>query len=280
MSLSLYFDRFPCTVSAVASAESPTKTTELVLLHGWGMHGLVWDEVMPELLTRFNVTVIDMPGFGRSPMPGGEYNLEYLVEHVLACAPEKAVWVGWSLGGLVAIQIAASFPERVSGLITVAASPRFTANERWPVAMKPELLQGFYDILLEDWEGTLIRFLALQCKDSATLRSDIRQLRELVYFHGLPAQKALRCGLEILAHTDLLDALANIRCPTLHIYGEKDNLIPVGVSKAILEFQPEAQVAILKGVSHVPFVSVPDLFVQALNDFAVANELIAGVCVE
>lgn len=277
MSLSLYFDRFPCARSNVSSEENDAIIPELVLLHGWGMHSLVWDEVMSELLTRFHVTVVDLPGFGRSPMPGGNYNLEYLVEHVLACAPEKAVWVGWSLGGLVAMRIAANFPERICGLVTVATSPKFTANEHWPIAMKPELLQGFYDILLEDWEGTLIRFLALQCKDSATMRSDIRQLRELVYFHGLPAQKALRCGLEILAQSNLLDEIGNIQCPTLHIYGENDNLIPVGVSKAILEFQPRAQVAILKGVSHVPFMSVPDLFVQALYDFALENGLVAGV---
>lgn len=266
MALTLYHDTFACT-------GEQQQARDLVLLHGWGMHSLIWDNVIPSLLESFRITVIDLPGFGRSPIPGGDYNLDYLVEHVLAVAPEKALWMGWSLGGMVAMQIAAQFPQRCDGLITVASTPQFVADERWPVALNAEVLQGFRNLLEEDWEGTLIRFLALQCKDSDTMRDDIRVLKELVYFHGLPSQKALRNGLQILQDVHLLDELQNIQCPTLHIYGEKDNLIPVGVSAAIQPFQPNARTSIIKGASHVPQVSAPDLLVAAMWDFLRENPL-------
>lgn len=260
MALALYHDTYTHTGSNKCPAD-------LVLLHGWGLHSLVWDAVMPALLEQFQVTVIDLPGLGRSPVPGGDYNLDYLVEHVLAVAPQNAIWIGWSLGGMVAMQIAAQFPERVKALITVASTPQFVADERWPTALKPELLQGFRNLLDEDWEGTLIRFLALQCKDSDTMRDDVRMLKEIVYFHGLPAQKALRCGLEILRDVRLLDELKKIQCPTLHVFGEKDNLVPVSASSALRQYQPDAQTAVIKGVSHVPFLSAPELFVAACRDF-------------
>ena len=225
MALTLYHDRFRCT----ANADNPP---ELLLIHGWGMHSLVWDEVMPALLERFQVTVVDLPGLGRSPIPGGDYDLDYLVEHVLAVAPDNAVWMGWSLGGMVAMRAASQHPERVRALITVASTPKFIADESWPLAVNAEVLDAFYTVLLEDAEGTLIRFLSLQCKGSDTIKDDIRALKGLVHFHGLPAQKALRCGLEILQSVDLRDDLLGVQCPTLHVFGERDHLIPVGVSEA------------------------------------------------
>ncbi|HET8708241.1 MAG TPA: alpha/beta fold hydrolase, partial [Pseudomonadales bacterium] len=120
MSLTLYHDVF--------RSES-AHPQALVVLHGWGLNAVVWDDIMPALLKHFEVTVIELPGFGRSPMPSGDYTLDYLVEHVLKVAPERAVWLGWSLGGVVATQIAAQFPMRVEALVTVATNACFVANE-------------------------------------------------------------------------------------------------------------------------------------------------------
>ncbi|HVK98564.1 MAG TPA: pimeloyl-ACP methyl ester esterase BioH [Dongiaceae bacterium] len=260
MALTLYHDTY-------AHTGDLSQPPDLVLLHGWGLHSLVWDAVMPALLEQFQVTVIDLPGLGRSPVPGGQYDLDYLVEHVLTVAPEKAVWIGWSLGGMVAMRIAAQFPERISALITVASTPQFVADANWPTALKPEMLQGFRNLLDEDWEGTLIRFLALQCKDSDSMRDDVRTLKDILYFHGLPAQKALRHGLEILRDVRLLDDLPRIQCPTLHVFGENDNLVPVTAAAAIRVNQPSAQTAIIRGASHVPFLSAPELFIAACREF-------------
>lgn len=260
MALTLYHDRYRCT----GNVEHPP---ELVVLHGWGMHSLVWDDVMPALLERFQVTVIDLPGLGRSPIPGGEYTLDYLVAHVLAVAPPQALWMGWSLGGMVAMRAAARFPQRVLALVTVASTPKFIADEHWPVAMKAEVLDAFFTLLQEDAEGTLIRFLSLQCKGSDTIKRDIRALKDLVYFHGIPSRNALVGGLRILQQVDLRDDLPSIQSPTLHVFGERDHLVPVGVSEAVARLQPQAQTAIIKGVAHIPFLSAPDLFMAACHDF-------------
>lgn len=260
MTLQLYYDQFQYEGDQV-------EPLDMVLIHGWGMHSAVWDKVMPELVKHYRITQIELPGFGRSPMPGGEYNLDYLVEHVLKVAPEKAIWLGWSLGGSVALKVASQFPERVMSLIGCAATPCFVQAENWPHAMAKKIFDGFYSFLLEDWEGTLIRFLSLQCKGSETIKEDIRFLKETVYHHGLPATKALRCGLEVLATTDLRQELEQLVCPCAWIFGEKDNLVPLSVAADIKALNNKAEWAAIQGASHVPFVSHPELFVQALTDF-------------
>ena len=133
--------------------------------------------------------------------------------------------------------------------------------------MHPEVLSAFSQLMEEDAEGTLIRFLALQCKGSETIKEDIRQLKELLYFHGIPARQALRGGLSVLQNSDLRLELETITCPTLFVLGDQDHLVPVGVSQLLAQGYPQAQTAILKGVSHVPFLSAPELFLKACRDF-------------
>lgn len=260
MALQLYHDIF----KSESTAENPP---EIVLVHGWGLHSLVWDDVIPGLLKHFQVRVVDLPGMGRSPVSAGQYDLDYLVDHLVAVAPEKAVWMGWSLGGMAVLRLAEKYPEKVSAVINVASTPRFVQDQDWPNAVAEKILNGFYTYLLEDWEGTLIRFLALQCKNSESQKEDIRKLKELLFFHGLPANQALRGGLEILGQTDLRQTLKNMNIPVMYLFGEKDNLIPAQVAEDIKALNANITVAHIIGSSHVPFVTAPDLFLQAINDF-------------
>lgn len=263
--MQLYHDIFTPTACAEAEAK------DIVLLHGWGMNSLVWDDIMPGLLKQHRVTVIDLPGLGRSPVPGGDYNLDYLTRHVAEVAPGNAIWMGWSLGGLIAMNMAIQHPERVSALVSVASTPSFvTRNDQhgqWHCAMPEKILNGFMEIFEEDAEGTLIRFLALQCKDSPTIRKDIKKLKEMVYFYGLPAPQALRHGLQILRSEDLRSQLKQINCPTLFVLGRYDNLVPVGVSQAIHEYMPDADVAIIEETAHAVIISSPELFLTAVDEF-------------
>ncbi len=240
---------------------------ELVLLHGWGLHSIVWDDIMPGLLAHFQVTVIDLPGMGQSPLPNDDYTLDFLVGQVAGVMPENAHVLGWSLGGLVALRLALTHPARVRSVITTGTSPRFTSAPDWPAAMAPEVLEKFSEVLREDENGTLIRFLALNCKGSPTLRDDVRKLKDILYFCGLPAGRALRGGLDMLRDTDLRQTLHQIGVPLMMIFGENDHLVPAAVQADIAALHPGATLAMLKDLAHVPFVSAPDLFLQPVLDF-------------
>lgn len=120
---------------------------DLVLLHGWGFHSGIYRSLAKQLSLQYRVTVIDLPGFGRSKIFSGSYKMKNVVNRLLQCTPKKAIWLGWSLGGLLAIWAARHFPQRINKLITVCCNPKFVKNgyvgneeeERWPGIEKSHL---------------------------------------------------------------------------------------------------------------------------------------------
>jgi pimeloyl-[acyl-carrier protein] methyl ester esterase len=253
-SLTLFHNTYRCTGAQADNA------ADLVLLHGWGLHSIVWDDIMPGLLQHFRVTVIDLPGMGQSPMPAGDYTLDYLAEHVGAILPPQCHLLGWSLGGLVALKLASERPQQVLSLTMVASTPKFVAEGEWP-GVDARLFDRFMEVFDEDAEGTLIRFLALNCKDASTVRDDVRKLKEILYFCGLPAPRALRGGLAVLRDTDLREQLAALTLPRLMLFGEHDNIVPKVTAEELAACHA---VQVLSDVSHVPFVSQPESFLLAL----------------
>jgi pimeloyl-[acyl-carrier protein] methyl ester esterase len=241
---------------------------DIVMLHGWGLHGGVFATLAENLAPRFRITLIDMPGHGRSPPPQQTLNLSTLTEMVGAVAPFHAHWLGWSLGGLVAAQLALTAPARVEKLILTNSSPRFITGKDWPWAMDPTVLAGFAQALQEDYHGTLERFLSLQISpSSAQERLILRQLREMLLQFPIPAEQALRDGLAILRSADLRKQFSTLQCPLLMILGGRDRLVPAGIAPAVNDMLATAQVILIKGAGHAPFLSHQREFLASLTAF-------------
>ncbi len=239
---------------------------DLVLLHGWGLHGGLWRGVMPALAEHHRVHAVDLPGHGRSPLPANGFTLENVAATVADAVPANAAWVGWSLGGMVALA-AALAGEPISKLVLLGALPRFTRDEGWPDATPPEVLAGFAADLADDYKTTLNRFLALQCRGSERAREELRLLRGELFAHGEPAPEALSGGLAILQQTDLRHRLAEIRQPCLLLQGERDTLAPLAAAEQAAAMIPDNRLQVIKGAGHAPFISHPDTFVAALRAF-------------
>ncbi|HFQ8226122.1 TPA: pimeloyl-ACP methyl ester esterase BioH [Citrobacter amalonaticus] len=234
----------------------------LVLLHGWGLNAEVWHCISEELSSHFTLHLVDLPGFGRS-QGFGAMTLGEMAERVLDQAPEKAIWLGWSLGGLVASQVALTHPERVQALVTVASSPCFSARDAWP-GIKPDVLAGFQQQLSEDFQRTVERFLALQTMGTETARQDARALKKTVLALPMPPVTVLNGGLEILKTVDLRESMTSLTVPFLRLYGYLDGLVPRKVVPLLDALWPESESLIFAKAAHAPFISHPDAFCQAL----------------
>lgn len=244
---------------------------DVVLLHGWGLNSEVFASLTPRLATAYRITLIDLPGHGRSPAPKYAQNLTTLAEAIAAFAPAHAAWLGWSLGGMIATQLALISPARVKKLILVASSPRFIIDATWPCAMAPEVLSGFAQALHEDYRGTLERFLSLQTAPGTAGRETLRQLRDTLLQFAAPDPQALDNGLAILRSADLRGRYPALHCPVLAILGERDRLVPAAAGAAIKSLLPLAQVEIIKGAGHTPFISHRRQFITLVTEFLVGT---------
>ncbi len=240
---------------------------ELVLLHGWGLHSGIWNLLVEDLAKNFRVHLVDLPGFGRSPIPSDDYSLQLLTQQILKVVPEKAHYCGWSLGGVVATNIALERPEAVHKLVTVSSNPKFVQSDDWQYAMQANIMDSFCRFLEEDYQGTIIRFLAIQAMGSETQKEDIKYLKDTVFLHGIPATKALREGLAMLNDIDLREKLSDLKMPTMRFYGRLDSLVPNKVAEKVKLLHPDSDYKIYRKSSHAPFLTNRTEFTQDLVDF-------------
>jgi pimeloyl-[acyl-carrier protein] methyl ester esterase len=240
---------------------------DLVLLHGWGMHAGVWEDVVEALLDDYRITLLDLPGHGYSRLPQVSHTLAELTALVAAVTPSQATWIGWSLGGLIAQRLALDQPDRVQKLVLVSSSPCFVQRPDWPAALAVPVLHAFADGLSRDYRATLQRFLALEVHGSEHERTQLRRLRDLVFQHGDPDPAALGAGLTILENSDLRPELHRLRCPVLLLLGRRDNLVPAAAGTAIQARLADARLHLFERAAHAPFFSHLDDFITRLRTF-------------
>jgi pimeloyl-[acyl-carrier protein] methyl ester esterase len=246
---------------------------DLILLHGWAMNGDVWEDIVPSLARHWRVTCVDLPGHGRSLDSPRDYSLANLATAVATVLPPTAVLVGWSLGGLVATQLALDLPRRIERLVLVASAPKFVRDASWPDGVEAEVLDGFGRGLKDDYQATINRFIAIQSLGSEHARRQQRCLRERVFRHGAPQPAALEGGLAILRHTDLRPRLPELACACRLITGALDSLFRRRAAERTRELIRNADLCVIDGAGHAPFLSHPEAFLAALTPFLTKNGL-------
>jgi len=237
-----------------------TLTRQRILLHGWGLHGGIWaecglDGASPEL-----------PGYGDKPSVS-PYTAETLADAVAGTIETPVQLVGWSLGGMVGLALAARHPDKVAKLVLVGSSPAFVSRPDWPHGLAPEVLAVFAESLKQDYRATLLRFLSLQARGGDAAREVIARLRESVFQRGEPASEVLAAGLDLLRDVDLRGVAARVRCPTLVVHGAYDSLCPVAAAHWLAEQIPGARLALHERAAHAPFLSHPLWFAEQVGGF-------------
>lgn len=236
----------------------------LVLIHGWGMNAGVFAGLVDSLGRQFRLHLLELPGHGEQAWQG-ETGLGAWATPVLEAAPDRAIWLGWSLGGQVALQAALMQPERMSKLLLCAAAPRFTQAPDWAHAMPAGQLGTFAANLAEDYQATLERFLALQVRGCDEARPLLRQLKVAVASRPAAQPEALAEGLRLLRETDLRTSLSALHIPTGWCFGERDQLLPAGVAADLRTLLPQSAIHILPKAGHAPFLSHPEPWLDWLH---------------
>lgn len=238
---------------------------DLVLLHGWGLHGGIWNPVRDALAEWFTLHIVDLPGHGhsRSARFG---DLRDLADQVADVLPKEYALCGWSLGGQIAMALALSNAS-IRKLLLVSTTPCFVQRADWRHAMTPAVLANFAARLAVDYRKTLLNFLNLQALHDSAARKTIHALREELFARGEPHPDTLGAGLNVLAETDLRPVVSDIQPSTLIVHGDRDALTPLGAGDWLAGALPNARLLPFERCAHVPFLSHPAAFVQAATGF-------------
>ncbi len=244
----------------------------LVLIHGWTMSHWYFRPVLDALGADREIFALDLPGFGESDRPSPSafaYDAAAfadVVDSVMAAlGVPRADVLGHSMGGGVAVALAARHPERVQRLVVVApAVYRLQVPPLVRLALLPVVgrwLMHAGTIRSEFARGTR----ALSVRDGRCLDDEWIEYFWARLNRAGGHDAAHRC-LEILTSDDNADA-AGVRAPTLIVWGDEDRLVPLAHGRRLVHAIAGARLEIVPASGHMPFIERPEEFLRVVRPF-------------
>lgn len=218
---------------AAFAERTGTGEPDVLALHGWGRSR---SDLLP-VVSNANALCIDLPGFGASPEPPaawGSADYASLLAGLVEVRPPSGGWiiVGHSFGGRVAVQLAARFPEHVTGLLlTGVPLLRGTGGGRAPVAYR------------------LGRELHRRGLISASRMERLRQQHGSADYRA--AQGVMRDTLVRLVNEDYADLLPQVRCPVEMVWGAQDTAAPLEMARRAATQMASARLTEIPGSAHL-----------------------------
>ncbi|PKM31331.1 MAG: transporter [Gammaproteobacteria bacterium HGW-Gammaproteobacteria-11] len=235
--------------------------TDISLLPGWAMSAQSMQplqQALAERLPQARIECMDLPPLQMSSL---EPDLAALAERL-----RPGVLVGWSLGGMLAVQLLRRYPERFSAVVTLASNACFAARPDWPEAMPQAVFKDFYAAARQDQPRCLKRFALLVSQGSEQARS----LSKAMPWDHADEEQRLH-ALALLAVLDNRRALSHSTVPMLHCLAAGDALVPVGVAPALQALNPGARIRINDQASHALPLEHPQWLAEQIGDFLAAE---------
>ena len=256
----------------------------VVLVHGITSTSGTWEAIMPRLAERFQVVAPDLVGHGDSAKPRGDYSLGAYASGVrdlmVALGHERATFVGHSLGGGVAMQLAYQFPERCERLVLVDSGG---LGREVNVLLRAATLPGSELVLPMLAAGRLLdagRGVGrLMERLGLNVMTDVEEMARGHASLREPAARSafintLRTIIDIggqrVNASDRLYLAENV--PFLIVWGKRDPIIPVAHGRAAHELVPDSRLEIFERAGHFPHVDEPSRFADLLVDFIEETE--------
>ncbi len=249
----------------------------LVVTPGWVSH-LDYDWSTPEIRAYYEqlagprtrrVVRYDKRGTGLSDRPSGAdaYGLDAQVDDLLSVMDtvgiHRAVLLGWSQGGPIALAFAARYPQRVSQLILYGTYARLTFAEDYPIGRDPRVVSGLLDLIRAQW--------GLGSRAFASLILPEADADRLAWFTGYQRiATSPQVAADLIAANAAMDVRQELSCiqaPTLVLHRREDVLISFALGVYLAERIPRATFRELKGEHHVPYFGDTRAVVDAIDAF-------------
>jgi abhydrolase domain-containing protein 6 len=241
----------------------------LILVHGWCGNAFNWMDVFDDLAADYHTIALDLPGSGKSGCdPAQHYDVMFYADFVARFMDilgiEKAHLVGHSMGGHVVAMFALRHPERLDMLVLVDAAG--IGAEPGPMALVSRLLTPSLVIPMIH-----LIFPVKEEKLATVPASERRRVELAEERYGSELREctgqALSQSMRSISHDLVRGRLAEIQAPTLVVWCEDDDLLPVESASVYKKGIKEAELITIKSCGHTPMQCRPEKFTQAVKEF-------------
>ncbi len=236
----------------------------LLLIMGLGCASDLWHRTTPELSLEYKTILFDNRGIGRSDAPPGPYSISTMADDAAAvlkaAAVESAHVFGYSMGGMIAQELALRYPERVRSLILGATN----CGGRHAVPPAPEVIS----VLMARADNPSDAFWAMvpYMYDASTPREKIQEDLE-VRSLAFATRESYLAQLQAIIAWEAYRRLNSVKVPTLVIHGETDRLIPAANADILAKEIPNAKLVKLPDASHIFLTDRPQASTTAILSF-------------
>ncbi|MDI4636194.1 MULTISPECIES: alpha/beta fold hydrolase [Halomonadaceae] len=241
--------------------------TRLVLLSGWGIDARIWQPLMTSLPTDIDVSTPDWPGYGTRQGTDTPEDLTTLARAMADDLRQDSLWVGWSLGGLLATALLKHLPAPKS-LVLLGMRERFTTLDAARGGVTPSALATFNDAFQHDPLAAWRHFLRWQLSGEPSPRHAHRQLQALIGKEPPATYASLAIGLDWLERLDNTGICASPPCPILTVTGERDPLTAIADPASAHHMSRSIEQA-----GHCPQLSQPQILAGRLAALAHEHEI-------
>lgn len=258
----------------MASGVSPGKVeeetvAELAFLHGWASGPEVWVHQEKYFSQERLVKVNYHQGVSNARC---DYGPSLYAAAALEIIDRKThgqpLLLGWSLGAVVALELALLVPEKIKGLILVGGTSCFTQAAGYSAGLPRVLVERMKKRLARNVDQTLEEFYSLMFTAEERQAGFEEQFRQEVFRQGLNwSKEELVAGLDYLLERDWRYGLNRIDVPVLIVHGETDEICPAAAGLYLHENLNNSHFTLLKDCGHVPFLSQAEVFQQTVEEW-------------
>ena len=246
------------------------KGRPVVLIHGWGMSGKIWEEFSKLMISKYKLYIIDLPGMGKSEIIK-PYKIDNLIKKIHEVIPERVTIIGWSLGGQIAMKYYLKYPKAVNYLVCISSTPCFIKKNGWEFGVSRSFFSKFKNDLLNNWQRTLRKFFLLQTQKDEDIENTLKKLENDFMDEQPPTKEGLEKSLEILEKVDIRKDIKNINIPTLIISGKQDTISDYKASIWMQSKIKKSQIFVFDSAGHIPFINYQRKCFQLIKKFIKAG---------
>lgn len=236
--------------------------TPLVFINSLGTDLRIWDQVMPGFIERFSVIRYDKRGHGLSDATPAPYSIRDHATDLAGVLEQlnvtQAILVGISVGGMIAIDFAAAWPEKVRSLVLCDTAPVIGTAEMWNErinTLRQKGMDSLREVILSRWFSP-----SFVVERPSEYRGYANMLTRTPVEGYTGTCEAIR-------DADLTEAARNITVPTLVLCGEDDLATPPQLTKTICELIPQAEYQEIPGAAHLPCIERPEVMAEKIRIF-------------